>query len=158
MAAAVSQLCVRQGSRLLDWFIQLKGCTAEQILPPFHLYLYLFFNFRRARVPCSFVAVLLVFLHSTTPQCMLGSLVSWLRKRNRPLRSRRCFLQKEKGYWQNQPDSLKVKGHLLQILQCDPKRTSNFLTICINKGGNIKRTSRSFSILFSVMRRLETAL
>ena len=50
MAAAVSQLCVRQGSTLLDCFIQRKGCKVEQISPLFHLYLYLFFKFRRASV------------------------------------------------------------------------------------------------------------
>ena len=41
------------------------------------------------------------------------------------------------------------------MLQCDPKKTSNFSTICLNKSGNKKRTSRSFSILFSVMGSLE---
>ena len=55
MAAAVSQLCVRQGSRLLDCFIQLKRCTVEQISPLFHLYFYLFLKFPRARLPCRFV-------------------------------------------------------------------------------------------------------
>ena len=50
MAAAVSQLCVWQGSTLLDCFIQHKGCKVEQISPLFHLYLYLFFKFRRASV------------------------------------------------------------------------------------------------------------
>ena len=48
MAAAVSQLCVRQGSTLLDCFNQHKGCKVEQISPLFHLCLYLFFKFRRA--------------------------------------------------------------------------------------------------------------
>ena len=55
MAAAVSELCVRQGSTLLDRFIQHKGCKVEQISPYFHLYLYLFFKFRTASdlsVPC----------------------------------------------------------------------------------------------------------
>ena len=32
----------------LDYFIQHKGCKVEQISPLFHLYLYLFFKFRRA--------------------------------------------------------------------------------------------------------------
>ena len=50
MTASVSRLCVRQRSRLLNWFIQLKRCTAEQISPLFHLYLYLFFKFPRVRV------------------------------------------------------------------------------------------------------------
>ena len=48
MDAAVSQLCVRQASTLLDCFIHHKGCKVEQISPLFHLYLYLFFKFRRA--------------------------------------------------------------------------------------------------------------
>ena len=38
MAAAVSQLCLRQESTLLDCFIQYKGCKVEQISPLFHLY------------------------------------------------------------------------------------------------------------------------
>ena len=50
MAASASQLCVRQASTLLDCFIHHKGCKVEQISPLFHLYLYLFFKFRRASV------------------------------------------------------------------------------------------------------------
>ena len=50
MASAASQLCVRQASTLLDYFIHHKGCKVEQISPLFHLYLYLFFKFRRASV------------------------------------------------------------------------------------------------------------
>ena len=50
MAAAVSELCVWQGSTLLDCFIQCRGCKVEQSSPLFHLYLYLFFKFRRASV------------------------------------------------------------------------------------------------------------
>ena len=45
MAAAASQLCVRQASTLLDCFIHHKGCKLEQISPLFHLYLYLFFTY-----------------------------------------------------------------------------------------------------------------
>ena len=48
MAAAASQLCVRQASTFLDCFIHHEGCKVEQISPLFHLYLYLFFKFRRA--------------------------------------------------------------------------------------------------------------
>ena len=40
-------------------------------------------------------------------------------------------------------------------LRCEPKRTSNFSTIRLNKSGNRKRTSRSSSFLFSVMGSLE---
>ena len=36
-------------------------------------------------------------------------------------------------------------------MQYGPKRTSHFSTICLNKNDNKKRTSGSFSILFSVM-------
>ena len=63
MAAAVSDLFVQQGSRLLDWLILLIGCKVEQILPLFHLYLYLLFKFRRAR----FDAVLLDFYTVPVP-------------------------------------------------------------------------------------------
>ena len=35
MAAAVSEMCVRQGSTLLDCFTQRKGCKVEQISPLF---------------------------------------------------------------------------------------------------------------------------
>ena len=50
MAAAASQLCVRQASTLLDCFIHHKGCKIAQISPLFHLYLYLSFKFRRASI------------------------------------------------------------------------------------------------------------
>ena len=51
MADAVSQLHVCAAREtLLDCFIQYKGCKVEQISSPFHLYLCLFFKFRRASV------------------------------------------------------------------------------------------------------------
>ena len=73
--------------QLLDWFIQLKRCTVEQISPLFNLYLYLFLKFPRERVPCSLVGF---FLHSTV--CTVGPLMTWLRRRNRSLRVSRCLL------------------------------------------------------------------
>ena len=42
MAAAVSQLCVPQGSKLLDVSSSTRAVKVEQISPLFHLYLYLF--------------------------------------------------------------------------------------------------------------------
>ena len=36
-------------------------------------------------------------------------------------------------------------------MQYDPKRTTHFSAIWLNKNDNKKRTSRSFSVLFSVM-------
>ena len=71
MDAAVSQLCVRHGNTLLNCFIQHKGCKAEQISPLLHLYLYLFFKFRRASVlfdaslVCQVLYRYLSTLHST---------------------------------------------------------------------------------------------
>ena len=50
MAAAASELCVWQASTFLDCFIHHKGCKVEQISPLFHLYLYLFFKFRKSTV------------------------------------------------------------------------------------------------------------
>ena len=41
---------MRQGSTLLDYFIQRKGCKVEQISPLFYLYLYLFLKIRRASI------------------------------------------------------------------------------------------------------------
>ena len=43
-------------------------------------------------------------------------------------------------------------------MQCGPKRTHSFLTICLNKIGNRKRTSKNFSILIAVMGSLKIAL
>ena len=42
-------------------------------------------------------------------------------------------------------------------MQYGPKRISHFSTILLNKNDTKKQTSRSFSILFSVMRSLEIA-
>ena len=83
------QLCVGQGSTLLDSFIQHKGCKVEQISPLFHLYLYLFFKFRRT-------SVLLIFAKPGMPSAVQISTQStavglWLRRRNRSFRFRRCF-------------------------------------------------------------------
>ena len=55
MAAAVSQLCVRQGNRHLDWFIQLKGCKVEQISPLFQV--------QKSSFPCRFVGFFTQYLY-----------------------------------------------------------------------------------------------
>ena len=119
MAAAVSQLCVRQGSTLLDCFIQHKGCKGEQISLLLHLYLYLFFKFRRASVLFSFLCqpgmpstVQIIYTEygsrliakqekSTfqTSSLLLSSFIS-------------DVYTPEKGYYcKNQANSLKVKGY-----------------------------------------------
>ena len=75
MAAAASELCVRQASTFLDCFIHHKGCKVEQISPLFHLYLYLFFKFRRAPF-CSMLTlhakyctyVQMIYLHRVRQQ------------------------------------------------------------------------------------------
>ena len=115
MATAVSQLCVRQGSTLLDCFIQHKGCKVEQISPLFHLYLFLFFKFRRASVlfyanlACQ---ILYRYLHRVHSRLMAKEEKSTLQISSFLSSS---FISNiytpEKGYyWQNQPNSLKVKG------------------------------------------------
>ena len=45
-----------------------------------------------------------------------------------------------------------------EILQCGPNRMRNFSTISLNISSNKKRTSRSFSILFSFIGSLKKAL
>ena len=88
MAAAVSQLCVRQGSTLLDCFIHHKDCKVEQISPLFHLYLYLFFQVQK-----SIRSVLCQSGMPSTGQISTQSTAAglWIRRRNRPFRFRRCF-------------------------------------------------------------------
>ena len=124
MAAVVSQLCVRQGSTLLDCFIQRKGCKVEQISPLFHLYLYLFFTY----ISTSF---------SSSEEHPFCSMPTWHSKQCTDIyteyRSRLMAKEEkstfqissllsspfisntytpEKGYyWQNQPNSLKVKRY-----------------------------------------------
>ena len=43
-------------------------------------------------------------------------------------------------------------------MQYGPKRTSDFSTIWLNKNDNKKQTSKSFSILFSLMESLEIVM
>ena len=114
MAAVVSQLCVRQGNTLLDCFIQHKGCKVEQISPLFHLYLYLFFKFRRApfcanlacqvryRYPHEYGSRVMVKEEKSTFQIsslLLSSFIS------------NIYTPETGYYWQNQPKSLKVKRY-----------------------------------------------
>ena len=117
MASAVSRLCVRQGSsRLLDCFIQRKGCKVEQSPPLFHLYLYLFFKFRRASV--LFYANLACQVLYRDIYTEYGSRLMAKEKATFQILSLllSSFISNiytpEKGYyWQNQPNSLKVKGY-----------------------------------------------
>ena len=120
MAAAVSELCVRQGSTLLDCFIQHKGCKVEQISPFFHLYLYLFFKFRRASVLFYANLACQVLYGQISTQGTAVSLLN-MAKEEKPIFQISSLLLSlfisniytpEKGYyWQNQPNSLKVKGY-----------------------------------------------
>ena len=111
MAAAASHLCVGQASTLLDCFIHHKGCKGEQISPLFHLYLYLFFKFRGAK------PYQILYRYLSTQSTAVGL---WLRRRSLPFQISSLLLSSfvlniyttEKSYyWQNQPNSLKVKGY-----------------------------------------------
>ena len=84
MAAAVSQLCVRQESTFLDCFIQHKGCKVEQISP---VSLPLF------QVQKSIRSVICQPGMPSTVQISTQSTAVGLRlrRRNRPFRLRRCF-------------------------------------------------------------------
>ena len=116
MAAAVSQLCVRQGSTLLDCFIQHKGCKVEQISHLFHLYLYLFSSSEEhpfcsmptwhakycTNIYTEYCSRLMAKEEKSTFQIsslLLSSFIS------------NIFTPKKGYYWQNQPNSLKVKGY-----------------------------------------------
>ena len=117
MAAAAFQLCVRQASTLLDCFIHHKGCKVEQISPLFHLYLYLFFKFRRASMPTWHAKYCAdIYLHRVRQAVGL-----WLTKEEKStfqissllLSSfiSNVYTPEKSYYWQNQPNSLKVKGY-----------------------------------------------
>ena len=90
-----------------------RAVKVEQISPLFHLYLYLFFKSEEH----PFFAT--GTWHAKYCADIYGSIGLWLRRRSRPFRFRRCFCSfisniytPEKGYyWQNQPNSLKVKGY-----------------------------------------------
>ena len=114
MAAAVSELCVWQGSTLWTVSSSTKAVKVEQISPLFHLYLYLFFKSEEhpffANLACQ---VLYRYLHRDSSMLMANEekstfQISWLLLSS--------FISNiyttEKGYyWQNQPNSLKVKGY-----------------------------------------------
>ena len=76
---------------LLDCFIHHKGCKVEQISPLFHLYLYLFFKFRRASTVLFYANLACQVLY--TYLSTLSTAVDFLslRRRSRPFRFRRCF-------------------------------------------------------------------
>ena len=120
MAAAASQLCVRQASTLLDCFIHHKGCKVEQISPLFHLYLYLFFKFRRASV--LFYANL-ACMPSTVQISIYTEYGSRLMAKEAEKSTfqisplllssfiSNIYTPEKSYYWQNQANSLKVKGY-----------------------------------------------
>ena len=119
MAAAASQLCVRQASTFLDCFIHHKGCKIEQISPLFHLHLYLFFKFRRA--PFSSMPTWhakyctdYIYLHRVRQlRLMAKEEKSTFQISSLLLRSfiSNIYTPEKIYYWQNQPNSLKVKGY-----------------------------------------------
>ena len=43
---------------------------------------------------------------------------------------------------------------MIDLMESGPERTHTFLTICLDKSGNKKRTSKSFSISVSSYRKL----
>ena len=117
MAAAVSQLCVRQGSTLWTVSPSTKAVKVEQISPLFHLYLYLFFKseehpfFANVNLACQ---VLYRYLHTDSSRLNVANEEKSTFQISSLLLS--SFISKiyisEKGYyWQNQPNSLKVKGY-----------------------------------------------
>ena len=113
MAAAVSQLCVWQGSTVVhsSGFISTRAVKVEQISPLFHLYLYLFFKSEEqhpffanlaCQVNCTDIyGSRLMAKEKSTFQISSLLLSSFISNIYTP----------EKGYyWQNQPNGLKVKG------------------------------------------------
>ena len=116
MAAAVSQLCVWQGSTLWTVSSSTKAVKVEQISPLSHRYLYLFFKseehpfFANVNLACQ---VLYRYLHRDSSRLMANEEKSTFQISSLLLSS---FISNiytsEKGYyWQNQPNSLKVKGY-----------------------------------------------
>ena len=116
MAAAVSQLCVRQGSTLLDCFIQHKGCKVEQISPLFSPISLPLFQIQKSihsvqnQLACQalyrdiyteYGSRLMAKEEKSTFQISSLLLSSFISN----------IFSPEKGYyWQNQPNSLKVKS------------------------------------------------
>ena len=125
MAAAVSRLCVWQGSTLLDsGFIQYKGCKSWTDFTSFSPISLPLFQVRRASVLCQ------LGMPSTVQISTQSTAVGlWLRQGGEVDLSDfvvafkfiyfRYIYTPEKGYyWQNQPKSLKVKGYHRSQLQC----------------------------------------
>ena len=116
MAAAVSQLCVWQGSTLLDCFIQGKGCKVEQISPLF-TYIFTYFSSSEEHPFCSmptwhakyctdiyteYGSRLMAKEEKSTFQISSLLLSSFISNIYTP----------EKGYyWKNQLSNLKIKGY-----------------------------------------------
>ena len=114
MATAVSELCVWQRSTLWTVSSSTKAVKVEQISPLFHLYLYLFFKSEEhpffANLACQ---VLYSYLHRDSSRLMANEEKSTFQISSLLLSS---FISNiytpEKGYyWQNQPNSLMVKGY-----------------------------------------------
>ena len=86
MTAAVSQLCVWQGSTLWTVSSSTKAVKVEQVSPLFHLYLYLFFKSEEhpffANLACQ------VLHRDIYTETAVGLLLT---RRSRPFRFRRCF-------------------------------------------------------------------
>ena len=117
MAAAVSQLCVRQKLQESNVSSSTRAVKVEQISPPFHLYLYLFFKSEEHHSLPTWHAK-----YCTDIYTEYGSWLSlWLLKEEKSTFQISSLLLSsfisnictpEKGYyWQNQPNSLKVKGY-----------------------------------------------
>ena len=111
MAAAVSQLCVQHGSTLLDCFIQHKGCKVEQISPLFQVQRSIRSVLCQPRMPST--------VQISTQSTAVGLCMAKEEKSNFQISSLlfkfiyfKYIYTPEKGYyWQNQPNSLKVKGY-----------------------------------------------
>ena len=70
MAAAVSQLCVWQGSTLWTVSSSTKAVKAEQSSPLFHLYLYLFFKSEEHLFFANLACQLYRYLHRDSSRLM----------------------------------------------------------------------------------------
>ena len=114
MAAAVSQLCVRQGSTLLD----VSSSTKAVMLNRFHLFFtYISTSFQVQNsirsVPCQVMYRYIYTGYGSRLTCMAEEEKSTFQISSLLLSS---FISNiytpEKGYyWQNQPNSLKIKGY-----------------------------------------------
>ena len=109
--SAVCQGCVC-GKRVRSWTVS-SACKVEQISPLFHLYLYLFFKFRRAPFCSMLSTVQMVSIYTeygsrlmakeekSTFQISLLLLSSFISN---------IYTPEKSYYWQNQPNGPKVKG------------------------------------------------